>query len=119
MNQQDPYTLPNGRQISSEVLLQLRPEQLPSLPIACKACHMGRWMATRGAIRCYCTMTFAYMWDSSKPTDEILDCDGLYLQEDDPSPTPPVQEPPVNISPESEMHDLAIPGMDGLELNLP
>ena len=74
----------NGRQITSEVLLKLKEELLPHLPIACKTCPMAMWQVhDKGKeIKAYCRVMHAYTWSTTKPT-EILDCDALYQTEEE------------------------------------
>ncbi|MEQ0866927.1 hypothetical protein [Pseudomonas aeruginosa] len=78
------YTLANGREVSSEVLLKLNEDALRDLPLACKTCQAGMWqtMGSPGkpeavAIRCYCRVMHQFTWDS-RNREEILDCDQLY-----------------------------------------
>ncbi|KFF42199.1 hypothetical protein JH25_27945 [Pseudomonas sp. BRG-100] len=86
------YTLPNGREITSEVLLKLRAEHLPGLPLACKTCPVAMWQTTGKAdqpesvtVRCYCPAMHVFSWDS-RNREEILDCDRLYEPEEDEDP---------------------------------
>lgn len=83
------YTLPNGREITSEVLLKLRAEDLPALPLACKTCPSAMWQITGKAkqpesltVRCYCPVMHSFTWDS-RNQEEILDCDHLYEPEEE------------------------------------
>ncbi|WP_233098430.1 hypothetical protein [Pseudomonas sp. MF5691] len=83
------YTLPNGREISSEVLLKLKVEELPALPLACKTCPSAMWQITGKpdapesvTVRCYCQVMHSFTWDS-RNREEILDCDHLYEPEDE------------------------------------
>ncbi|WP_324729641.1 hypothetical protein [Pseudomonas chlororaphis] len=84
-----PYTLPNGREITSEVLMKLEPSVLPHLPVACKTCPGAMWQVTGKSerpdqltARCYCRIMHTFTWDS-RTREEILDCDQLYEPEDE------------------------------------
>jgi len=86
------YTLPNGREITSEVLLKLRADDLPALPLACKTCPSAMWQITGKAnqpksltVRCYCPVMHSFTWDS-RNQEEILDCDHLYEPEEEEEP---------------------------------
>lgn len=80
------YTLPNGKEITSEVLLKLNAEALPVLPMACKVCPAAMWQLTgtveKPCVRCYCRVMHTFTWDS-KHQEEVLDCDLIYPQEED------------------------------------
>ncbi|WP_253207672.1 hypothetical protein [Pseudomonas sp. BF61] len=83
------YTLPNGREITSEVLLKLRAVDLPALPLACKTCPSAMWQITGKpdkpeavTVRCYCQAMHTFTWDSHT-REEILDCDHLYEPEEE------------------------------------
>lgn len=83
------YTLANGREITSEVLMKLKAEALPALPMACKTCPVAMWQITGKpdrpdsvTVRCYCPMMHTFTWDSIN-REEILDCDRLYQEEEE------------------------------------
>nr|WP_308812205.1 hypothetical protein [Pseudomonas japonica] len=83
------YSPANGREITSEVLLKLRGDALPSLPMACKTCPSAMWQITGKpdrpeavTVRCYCPVMHTFTWDS-RNQEEILDCDHLYEEEED------------------------------------
>lgn len=82
-------SLPNGREITSEVLLKLKADALPALPMACKTCPVAMWQITGKpdrpdavTVRCYCPMMHTFTWDSIN-REEILDCDRLYQEEEE------------------------------------
>ncbi|EGB6200459.1 hypothetical protein L1K71_22100 [Salmonella enterica subsp. enterica serovar Anatum] len=81
------YTLPNGKVITSEVLLKLKAEELPGLPIACKVCPAATWQLTGNldspGLRCFCRVMHLFSWDSRNPPEEILDCDMIYEPEEE------------------------------------
>ncbi|WP_258196867.1 hypothetical protein [Pseudomonas japonica] len=83
------YSPANGREITSEVLLKLRGDALPSLPMACKTCPSAMWQITGKpdrpeavTVRCYCPVMHTFTWDS-RNQEEILDCDHLYEEQDE------------------------------------
>lgn len=96
-------SLPNGREITSEVLLKLKAEALPALPMACKTCPVAMWQITGKpdrpdavTVRCYCPMMHTFTWDSIN-REEILDCDRLYQEEEED------EEPMLEEEDESQM----------------
>ncbi len=107
------YTLANGREIFSEVLLKLDDKALADLPMACKACPEAMWMlagkADNVTPKCFCRQMHAFTWPPIKGQgEEILDCDLLYQQDeieepDEDSPAPPHAEPGNN-----GLHDLQL-----------
>ncbi|KWT12105.1 MULTISPECIES: hypothetical protein [Pseudomonas syringae group] len=89
------YTPGNDREITSEVLLKLRGDALPHLPMACKTCPSAMWQITGKpdrpeavTVRCYCPVMHTFTWDS-RNQEEILDCDHLYQEEDEEDGTGP------------------------------
>jgi hypothetical protein len=83
------YSPANGREITSQVLLQLRGESLAALPMACKTCPSAMWQITGKpdrpeavTVRCYCPLMHTFTWDS-RNQEEILDCEHLYQEEDE------------------------------------
>lgn len=92
------YSPANGREITSEVLLKLRGDALPSLPMACKTCPSAMWQITGKpdrpeavTVRCYCPVMHTFTWDS-RNQEEILDCDHLYEEEDEEGAGPQLSE---------------------------
>lgn len=79
------YTLPSGRAVTSEVLLKLEEDGMPGLPIACKVCPAAMWQLTgkpeSPQARCFCRVMHAFTW-SSQQQEEILDCDLIYMTEE-------------------------------------
>lgn len=79
------YTLPNGKEITSEVLMKLKPEELPALPMACKVCPAAMWQLTgtveKPLLRCFCRVMHVFTWDS-RNQEEVLDCDMIYQPEE-------------------------------------
>lgn len=78
------YTLPSGREVTSEVLLKIEPEYMAALPIACKVCPAALWQLT-GKVespqpQCFCRVKHVYTWPAP-PDKEILDCDLIYIAE--------------------------------------
>lgn len=77
------YTLPSGREVTSEVLLKIERENMPGLPIACKVCPAALWQLTgkpnAPQPRCFCRVMHVFTWPSQQ--DEILDCDLIYISE--------------------------------------
>ncbi|EUM20213.1 hypothetical protein L462_04753 [Enterobacter sp. BIDMC 26] len=88
----------NGREIISNVLLNLKEELLPHLPIACKTCPMAMWQVHNQGkeIKSYCRVMHAYTWQTSKPT-EILDCDALYEEPEEEEELLQLQNNNVNL----------------------
>ena len=116
------YTLPNGKAITSEVLLKLKTEDLTRLPMACKVCPAAMWQLTgtvdRPCIRCFCRVMHIFTWDN-RTQEEILDCDLIYQPEEDEeeNPVSPTSTglPPFLASPlsQSQSDDVVIgSGMD-------
>jgi hypothetical protein len=102
------YTLANGREILSEVLMKLDDKALADLPMACKACPEAMWMlagkADNVTPKCFCRQMHAFTWPPMKGQgEEILDCDLLYQQDeiegqDEDTPLPPqASEPGENV----------------------
>ncbi|WP_411566787.1 hypothetical protein ACLIN3_27580 (plasmid) [Pseudomonas orientalis] len=88
------YTLATGRQITSEVLMKLKAEALPDLPMACKTCPSAMWQITGKpdqpetvTVRCYCPVMHTFTWDNIN-REEIMDCDRLYQEEEEESRGP-------------------------------
>ncbi|WP_425323371.1 hypothetical protein [Arsenophonus nasoniae] len=79
------YTLPNGKTITSEVLLKLKQDALPHLPMACKVCPAAMWQLTgtvsQPSIRCFCRVMHTFTWDSQHQ-NEVLDCDLIYQEQE-------------------------------------
>ena len=89
---------PSQRIVVSEVLLKLEPRDLQKLPLACKTCPSAMWQLTGKpdqpkslVVRNYCRAMHTFTWDS-RTQEEILDCDHLYEEEEDPD-EPPVDDP--------------------------
>ncbi|WP_258230397.1 hypothetical protein [Pseudomonas protegens] len=83
------YTLANGREVNSEVLLKLKENGVADLPMACKTCPAAMWQITGRAshpeavtVRCFCRVMHSFTWDS-RNREEILDCDQLYQEEEE------------------------------------
>lgn len=80
------YTLPNGKEITSEVLMKISPAELPALPMACKVCPAAMWQLTgnveKPLIRCFCRVMHSFTWDS-RNQEEVLDCDMIYQPEEE------------------------------------
>ncbi|WP_143354463.1 hypothetical protein, partial [Erwinia amylovora] len=79
------YTLPSGREVTSEVLLKIEPDYMAELPIACKVCRAALWQLT-GKVespqpQCFCRVKHVYTWPAL-PGKEILDCDMIYMAEE-------------------------------------
>ncbi|MCY1518599.1 hypothetical protein D9M68_533200 [compost metagenome] len=102
------YTLANGREIISEVLMKLDDKALADLPMACKACPEAMWMlagkADNVTPKCFCRQMHAFTWPPMKGQgEEILDCDMLYQpDEGEDSPPPPQASAPAG----NELQDL-------------
>lgn len=79
------YTLPSGRAVTSEVLLKLEEDGMPGLPIACKVCPAAMWQLTgkpeSPQARCFCRVMHVFTW-SNQQQEEILDCDLIYMSEE-------------------------------------
>ncbi|PII85132.1 hypothetical protein BL250_12485 [Erwinia sp. OLTSP20] len=79
------YILPSGRAVTSEVLLKLEEDGMPGLPIACKVCPAAMWQLTgkpeSPQARCFCRVMHAFTW-SGQQQEEILDCDLIYMSEE-------------------------------------
>ncbi|WNV99703.1 hypothetical protein AAH442_27615 (plasmid) [Klebsiella pneumoniae] len=80
------YTLPNGKEVISEVLMKLDESDLPNLPMACKVCPAAMWQLTgtiaKPSVRCYCRAMHTFTWDN-KTQEEILDCDMIYQEDEE------------------------------------
>ncbi|MNO84613.1 hypothetical protein D3C76_759590 [compost metagenome] len=91
------YTLADGREIFSEVLLKLPEKALADLPMACKACPEAMWHMTGTAEnvkpRCFCRVMHAFTWPTKAASDEILDCDLLYQEDEEEYPVPSAPAP--------------------------
>ncbi|NJP03503.1 hypothetical protein HBH25_21945 [Pseudomonas sp. hsmgli-8] len=92
------YSPANGREITSEVLLKLRGDDLRNLPMACKTCPSAMWQITGKpdrpeavTVRCYCPVMHTFTWDS-RNQEEILDCDHLYEEEDEEAAPPQLSQ---------------------------
>ncbi|MCY1454123.1 hypothetical protein D9M71_711640 [compost metagenome] len=92
------YTLANGREIFSEVLMKLDDKALADLPMACKACPDALWMLAgktdNVTPKCFCRQMHAFTWPPMKGQgEEILDCDQLYQLDEEYPPQPQASTP--------------------------
>lgn len=78
------YILANGKEITSEVLLKLEPEELKHLPMSCKVCPAAMWQLYGKVdalkVRCFCRVKHVYEWPAP-PDQETQDCDLIYQAE--------------------------------------
>jgi hypothetical protein len=65
-------------QITSPVLIALKPEKLPNPLPVCAACPAAVWHVSEQALRCYCRIMHLESWTSEQP-QPLLACDGQVI----------------------------------------
>ena len=72
------------REITSQVILNLRPEDRPKNRVICMSCEKGLWITSvqKGTqqIDCYCRVMQTMTYSTFRPAD-VLDCDLIYILE--------------------------------------
>ncbi|MNQ96689.1 hypothetical protein D3C85_1123050 [compost metagenome] len=73
------------REIISQVILNLRPEDRPKERVICMSCAQATWITSvqKGTqqIDCFCRVMRTMTYSTFRPTD-VLDCDVIYMLEE-------------------------------------
>ena len=62
--------------MESPVLMQVSLEKLPPPEVACRQCRFAAWMEFKHEVKCYCSVTHAWMYVTDQPAAMlVLACD--------------------------------------------
>ncbi|APX10052.1 hypothetical protein BWP24_28090 (plasmid) [Vibrio campbellii] len=83
---QNIFDRDDGREVTSLVLTQLDPDQLPKSQTSCQVCPLGVWMteANKKAteLKVYCRLMNCFTWTTTQNIN-ITNCDGLMMTDED------------------------------------